>query len=299
MVVNMDNYNTSGINTEPALGSLVELGFSEYESKAYLALLACQRANAYEIAKASGIPSSKIYQVLARLAERHIVLSINDGGKTSYVPLSPQELLESQRLRLSTRLDELERNLARKPREAELNYIWNFTDYPSLQEQLGLLVRDTRRELVLSIWRDDLAAILPALAGLRHQGVKIAVVLFGTGGKPLPASFADLESTVSLYLHPIEDTLYHERGGRGLTAIADGRRALSATVFADQSVEGAWSLNRGFVLLAEDYIKHDIYLMKIVARMDSQLTSRFGEGYPLLRDIFNDLDLDQHKEKPQ
>jgi len=37
---------------------LSELGFSEYESKAYLALLHSNPSTAYEIAKESGIPTS-------------------------------------------------------------------------------------------------------------------------------------------------------------------------------------------------------------------------------------------------
>ena len=55
-----------------------------------------------------------------------------------------------------------------------------------------------------------------------------------------------------------------------------------------EAVEGAWSLNRGFVTLAEDYIKHDIYIMKIVERFDPELQARFGPGYEKLRDVWND-----------
>ena len=61
-----------------------------------------------------------------------------------------------------------------------------------------------------------------------------------------------------------------------------------ATVFEENRVEGAWSVNKGFVTLAEDYVKHDIYIMKIVRRFDRQLIERFGENYGKLRDIFND-----------
>jgi hypothetical protein len=43
-----------------------------------------------------------------------------------------------------------------------------------------------------------------------------------------------------------------------------------------------------FVTLAEDYVKHDIYMMKIVQRFDRQLIDRFGRKYHKLRDIFND-----------
>ena len=84
--------------------------------------------------------------------------------------------------------------------------------------------------------------------------------------------------------HPIEDTIYAEKGGRGLVAVADSKEVLMGTIFGDGSVEGAWSRNRGFATMAEDYIKHDIYIMKIVRRLDRSLKERFGNRYEKLRD---------------
>ena len=106
----------------------------------------------------------------------------------------------------------------------------------------------------------------------------IAIVHFGQ---------TDLRIGV-LYQHPIEDTLYQERGGRGFVMVSDSKEAVLATVYGESAVEGAFSMNRGFILLAEDYIKHDIYVMKIVRRMDRELIKRFGEGYRKLRDIYSD-----------
>ena len=52
--------------------------------------------------------------------------------------------------------------------------------------------------------------------------------------------------------------------------------------------EGAWSRNHAFVTLAEDYVKHDIYIMKIVERLDPELQRLFGPRYEKLRDVWND-----------
>jgi hypothetical protein len=51
---------------------------------------------------------------------------------------------------------------------------------------------------------------------------------------------------------------------------------------------GARSRNGGFVMLAEEYIKHDIYMMKVVRRFDAEMRARFGKSYEHLRDIFTD-----------
>jgi len=48
-----------------ALAQLQQLGLSGYEGKAYLSLLAAPEAlNGYELAKASGVPRSTVYEVI-------------------------------------------------------------------------------------------------------------------------------------------------------------------------------------------------------------------------------------------
>jgi hypothetical protein len=42
-------------------------------------------------------------------------------------------------------------------------------------------------------------------------------------------------------------------------------RPMAATIIDEDRIEGAWSSNRGFVTVTEDYIKHDIYIMKMSA----------------------------------
>ena len=265
---------------------LVELGFSEYEARAYIELLRESPRGAYELAKDSGVPSSKIYQALARLVDRQAAIPIMEDGKTRYVPIDPKELLALRRLRVDQQLETLETQLLEESRDGKLSYIWNINEYHSLHDQLRLMIRETQRELVLSCWPEDIIGLAPELTALAKTNAKIAIVLFGAG-----TLGQDLESQIAIYHHPIEDTIYAERGGRGLTMVSDGNRALVATIVADQKLEGAWSMNRGFVLLAEDYVKHDIYLMKIVARMDRQLEAAFGERYRLLRNVFADNDL--------
>ena len=52
------------------LPQLVKLGFSEYEAKAYIALLGKNPVSGYELAKQSGVPRSMIYEVVGKLASR-------------------------------------------------------------------------------------------------------------------------------------------------------------------------------------------------------------------------------------
>ena len=64
---------------------LMRIGFSDYEARAYISLLKMNPATAYEVAKLSGIPSSKIYEVLSKLLERGIALELIESGKKRYI----------------------------------------------------------------------------------------------------------------------------------------------------------------------------------------------------------------------
>lgn len=255
-----------------------EIGFSEYETRAYLALLGNNPATAYETARAAGIPTSKIYEVVAKLEERGVVSAIGGAGAKRYLPMSPAEFVESHRSRVESTLRTLHQELSEVGTEAEVSYIWNIGDYAYLMDKAGRIILDAAKTVLLSAWAVEARALEPFLMKAQKKKVRIAVVNFG-----LP-----IIETGRVYYHPIEDTLYAEKGGRGLVVVADGKEVLMGTIFADDRVEGAWSMNKGFVALAEDYIKHDVYIMKIVRRFDRMLLREFGERYAGLRDIFSD-----------
>ncbi len=260
---------------------LMETGFSEYEARAYVALLGAHPATAYEVARESGIPSSKVYEVLARLRGKGVVMSSGDDRKTMYVPLDPDEFIEVKRSGLESTLAKLRKGLVAAKGGREVSYIWNIREHGRLLDKAVRMIGGAADSLLVSVWREEMGALATTLDESVMRGVRAAVVHFGEVDRAAGCVFR----------HPIEDTIYNEKGGRGLVVVADGKEALMGTLFDDGGVEGAWSANRGFVTLAEDYIKHDIYIMKVVNRFDAALQKKFGKGYGLLRDIFSDREV--------
>jgi HTH-type transcriptional regulator, sugar sensing transcriptional regulator len=291
------------VNTS-AIQNLCAVGLSEYEAKAYIALLRESPVSAYETAKNAGIPTAKIYGVLAKLLEREMVIELKEEGRKQYAPLEAEEYIRRYRTQTESTLDSLEADLKTLSSGQELSYIWNITGYDSFTERGELILGEAEETILLSAWPEELEGLAGTLREKDSAGVKIAVVLFG-GEEPIGAPGKDggggaawsggektaaAEIPGQVFPHPIADTLYEEKGGRGFAAVADGREAIMGTIKNDGSVEGAWSSNAGFVTLAEDYIKHDIYIMKIVARFNRELVRRFGTGYRRLRDIFSDTE---------
>jgi sugar-specific transcriptional regulator TrmB len=96
------------------LEKLRQLGWSEYEAKAYLALLRQNPATGYRIARESGVPTAKVYEAVARLVERGAaqLLPAPAGETSQYVPVPPEEVMAGLRARHARMLDELSRELA-------------------------------------------------------------------------------------------------------------------------------------------------------------------------------------------
>lgn len=266
------------VDNNKVLSQLSGLGLSEYEAKAYVSLLRENPLTAYEVSKSSGVPTSKIYEVMKKLADKRIVSFIDEGKTTRYTPLDPDEFVRRQKDAMMKIFDSLSNQLPRLHHSSDVSHIWNITDYTYLVEKAQRMIADARSQLLVSLWKEEYELLEKDLHNAEQRNVKAAIVHFGRRDS----------GPGQIYSHPIEDTLYQEKGGRVLVVIADSSEVLIGTVFSNMITEGAWSTNRGFVMLAEDYIKHDIYITKIVKRLDRTLLERFGENYHMLRDIFND-----------
>jgi len=256
---------------------LKETGLSDYEARAYLALLEENPLTAYETAGLAGIPTSKIYGVMKKLEEKELALELTEKNKKRYIPQEPEEYISSYRFRMEKTLSCLTEELKSPPGKKTVSYVWNLGSRPALLERAEKMISQSRRTILISLWGEEFTLLAPLIRKKEAEGVKAAVVHFGIAS----------ESSERIFEHPIEDTIYQEKGGRGFTLVCDGTEALSGTL-SDASCGGAWSRGKGFVTLAEDYIKHDIYIMKIVRRFDTSLVETFGEGYSLLRDIYTD-----------
>ena len=261
------------------LDRLREIGLGDYEARLYLALVKRHPANGYELARSSGVPSSKVYEVLARLQEKDLVFPTDGGGRAKrYVPVDPEEFIDRYRARVDRALDGLRDELDAITVDEPVGYIWNVQGRVPLLERTTHLVERAEQTLLISGWDEELAELAPAIAAAHRRKVQVAVIDYGA--LPLEAS--------AVYTHPIKDTIHGEKGGRGLTLSADARVALMGLVQDDGSAHGAWSRNRAFVAAAEDYLKHDIYVQKIVGRFHDLLVRTYGPNFTRWRDVFSD-----------
>ncbi len=262
---------------ETAIFKLTQLGFSAYESKAYTALLMENPLTAYEMAKNAGIPTSKVYEVIRKLEKRQMIQSIHGERSKLFIPLSPDEFIQNFRDAMENNLLSIKNELKDVRVGMDTSYTWHIKDYESLILKAKRML-DTARETILFLaWPTEFEILLNTLRNAVQRGIKIAVIHYGTTNVRIS----------QLYIHPVEDTIYAEKGVRGFTLVADSKEALNGKIVGKKT-EAIWSMNEGFVIMAENYIRHDIYQMKTMKRFDPLLRKKFGERYEKLRDIYKD-----------
>ncbi len=99
---------------EDLVNKLKQLGLTTYEAKAYLALVLRGTATASEICDISGIPYTRIYDVLASLENKGMAVTI-PGRPLKFRAIDPRTVLENIRNRIiddySRRIKEVEMNV--------------------------------------------------------------------------------------------------------------------------------------------------------------------------------------------
>ncbi len=262
---------------DTATSRLARLGFTSYEAKAYIALLKENPLTAYEIAKNSGIPSSKIYEVIRKLENRNTVQSIHSKNSKLFIPLSPDEFVQNFRLTVEDNLQVVSNALKGFKVGIDSSYTWHINSYDDMMVRANRMIRTARSTVLLLTWPDELSSTINTLHEALEQHARIAIVHYGATNIKIG----------QIYHHPVNDTIYAEKGVRGFTLITDSREALIGKL-NDEQTEAIWSMNEIFVMNAEDYLRHDIYMIKILRRFNPLLKETFGEKYEGLVNIYDD-----------
>lgn len=87
------------------IATLKGIGMTMYEAQAYVTLTSLISATADEVSQNSGIPRSKIYDVLKKLNEKQF-LEIEDGRPLTYNVKSPVDVLTREKERLNSEIDD-------------------------------------------------------------------------------------------------------------------------------------------------------------------------------------------------
>ena len=166
--------------------ALERIGLTSYEIKTYSALLKTGQINASDLSQKSGVPYSKIYEVLGTLEEKGWIGS-DDSRPTQYFAKSPATAIETTKQNLEADFKKNESIIIKEltplyeqSGTSERPDIWVLSGVVNIASKILEMVDSCRNEVMIAIPKvaEDLAKeALPKLRLLHDKGVDITILV--------------------------------------------------------------------------------------------------------------------------
>ncbi len=243
-----------------ATGLLQQLGFSEYEARAYVALLQRNPLNGYELAKVSGVPRPNIYGVLQKLEERNAIIRLDTAAGTRYTPVSPDELTQALGSRFAHTLDAARSSLEEVASPAEQDYVLNIQGHAAVLEHATTLIHAAQQRLTLAVWQPEAQALAEPMARAEDRGVTVKTLCLQACSQECGGCQGDI------YRYRVAA----ERQSRWLIVVQDSAEMLIGDIGAGGSV-AVRTRQVSLIEMAAWYIRHSIALSAVLSDLDGRL----------------------------
>ena len=165
--------------------ALEKIGLTGYEIRTFAALLKTGEMTASDLSQRSGVPYSKIYEVLGTLEEKGWIGS-DDSRPTKYFPKSPATGLDTTKQKIETDFTENQNvilhelvPLYEKSGTSEKPDIWVLSGAANITLKILEMVDACRNEVMITLPDVGVELVkqaLPKLRLLHDKGVKITIL---------------------------------------------------------------------------------------------------------------------------
>lgn len=238
-----------------AVERLMKLGFSEYEAKAYVALLAESPVTGYKLSRLSGVPPSMIYEVVGKLVARGAAMTLRAGDTNKYAPVPATALLERFRREHGRLIASLKEDLATLVSDTELGYIWNIEGHSDIVAVAEKMIGKANSCIRLAPSPVAFPALQPALGTAIRRGVRVVIHGFSSLGLP----------EGQMVIVPMSGAAIRCIEGPGLILVVDGEKVLMGE-WGDRTLARAlWTRSPIVVFIAQRYLRTILYLPWMLA----------------------------------
>ncbi len=255
--------------------ALQELGFTEYEARAYTTLIDAGELSGYELAKESGIPRANVYAVLDKLLQRGAAQRLQHTGGQRYAAISPNQLLRGIESSQKRALIAAGRALAQRPQRGEPAAVFNLRD-GELLAKAQQLIDVCEKTLLIAIQPQEAARLAEPLRVARERGVAITTLCLQACEHECGGCQGEIHR---LQLAPGD-------GVRWLVLVADRSTTLVGQLGA-AAIDGMVTEHRLVMELAAAYILQSLALVvlggDLAAHGDGQLSQ---EAKHLLQQLY-------------
>ncbi|HEU4962996.1 MAG TPA: helix-turn-helix domain-containing protein [Bacilli bacterium] len=233
---------------------LTRFGFTDYENKVYETLHRVGKPmTGYALAKESGVPRGKIYEVLHRLVDKGIILESASGTKNEYQAVDVEIVIATLTRLFQENIEELRSGFAQRREETD-DRVWMLRDDRMMMQTIEAWIRQAKRSIHLSLWSDEYPPLLPLLEVKEREGVQIDALTLGA-----------VESELAgLYTFPVPEREAHSLKRWRLLVVDESRLLLA--LFHEGEMKGMMTASSPFVQFFIDFFYHDVALSEITTR---------------------------------
>jgi len=165
--------------------SLEKIGLTSYEIRTYTSLVDGGELNAQELSQKSGVPYSKIYEILGSLEEKGWIGS-DESRPTKYFAKSPSNALETTKQSIENEFTTNQNNilselapLYEKTGTSEKPDIWFISGAMNIFSKIETMVEHCRQEVMIAVPKageEIVKQALPKLRLLHDKGIDITIL---------------------------------------------------------------------------------------------------------------------------
>jgi len=163
---------------------LSKLGLTQYETATYLTLLRHGTQGAVDIAKRSGVPFGRIYDILYQLELKGFVKVIL-GKPKSFAPTEPGLALKRALKKKTDEFDELKKETEEKSHQLDILFkeiaeatkpsIWIVRGKENIEEECIRGVLETKKEVIGIVSPDVTTGVAPRVLRLSKESIQMGI----------------------------------------------------------------------------------------------------------------------------
>lgn len=244
-----------GYNMDELILQLKQLGLTEYEAKAYIALVQESPASAAQISKLSTVPRARVYGILDALVEKGVVLKENAEKTTMYRALPVALFIEKAQQDFTKTIEQMDEQLTALEAESieQQTQILSLQEKESIMQYCRHLLEKAEQTIMISMWEDMYA--------LLREDIERAAARVDVKGITIRAN--NVLPTIDT--HRTTHHLTTTQNPHWFIIAVDHKEALYGSPVTER-FSAFLTDDEMHLYILEDYIWHDVLVNRLVKR---------------------------------
>ena len=227
-----------------AVENLMRIGFSEYEARAYVALLRLHPVKSEILAQVSGIPHSLGSCIAEQLVQRGAAMRLPADASLTYAPTPADELLDRLQQEHAELIASIRAALKSCTSALDPDPVWNIEGEANILARAETMIHRATKRIYVGALPATIEAMRAAFESATERGVQVVVYttrhldLLGARVIVTPCPKAELERMNRV----------------GLILVKDGQEALIGEWLAPRRAQASWTQAPTLVSIAEQHL---------------------------------------------